>query len=419
MPSRALTKLACATFAAHVADQMMLAMLPLMLLAAGYGAATISTVVAVHAAAWLLVSLPVGVLADTLPRRTIMMAGATTMLAGAALGGSAALLGYALPAVLALAAFGIAAGVVMLVLAVFALLPRHVERARISTANAGLEFGRAVICIAAPLIAAHLVARQSSALGFAVAFAGGLAALVASRLLPVEPAGTASSLSMLMAIREGAAFVIKQPLLRAIALCAVAWNSAFFALTAGFAVYASQELGMSIAAIGSAWSIYGVGLLLGALAAPSLIARLPTGVMFVFGPLCSGLGVLAMVALAGHGPVREVDLGFFRFAFGPWPVLLGFFSLGFGPMTWLVLQTSARQIVTPSALLGRVGATISTAIYGVRPIGALAAAAAASAFGAKAAMWLAAALFAISAVVMLLSSAARLRALPQAASEMR
>ncbi len=374
MPSSAFAKLACATFAAHVADQMMLAMLPLMLLAAGYGAGTISTVVAVHAAAWLLVSLPVGVLADTLPRRTIMLAGATTMLVGAAIGGSAVVSGYAPPTVLALAAFCIAAGVVMLVLAVFALLPRHIDRARLSTANATLEFGRAIICIAAPLIAAHLVARQSSALGFAAAFGGGLIALMASRLLPDEPVAAPSTMSMMMAIREGATFVIQEPLLRAIALCAIAWNSAFFALTAIFAVYASQELGMSIAAIGAAWSIYGTGLVLGSLAAPAMIARLPTGLMFVFGPLSCGLGIVAMVALAGPGSMNHIDLGFAQLELGPWSTLLGFFCLGFGPMTWLVLQTSARQIVTPGALLGRVGATISTTIYGVRPIGALAAA---------------------------------------------
>jgi uncharacterized membrane protein len=83
-------------------------------------------------------------------------------------------------------------------------------------------------------------------------------------------------------------------------------------------------------------------------------------------------------------------------------------------MTWLVLQTSARQLVTPPALLGRVGATISTAIYGVRPIGALIAGSVAHAFGTHAAIGLAAALFVVSGIVMVLSPAVRLRALPKA-----
>ena len=98
-----------------------------------------------------------------------------------------------------------------------------------------------------------------------------------------------------------------------------------------------------------------------------------------------------------------------------WPVAVGFFCLGFGPMTWLVLQTSVRQIVTPNALLGRVGATITTTIYGVRPIGALLAGMVAQFYGARAALWLSVALFFISCAAMLLSPAARLKAMPRAA----
>ena len=48
-----------------------------------------------------------------------------------------------------------------------------------------------------------------------------------------------------------------------------------------------------------------------------------------------------------------------------------FFLLGFGPSMWLTTQNSVRQLVTPAAMLGRVNAVIQTAIYGVRPLGAL------------------------------------------------
>jgi predicted MFS family arabinose efflux permease len=157
---------------------------------------------------------------------------------------------------------------------------------------------------------------------------------------------------------------------------------------------------MSVEAIGTAQSVYGLGLLVGALAASPMIARLPTAFMFGFGPATSCVAVLIMLIGAREGST--------------WPVAIAFFALGFGPMTWLVLQTSVRQIVTPQALLGRVGATITTAIYGVRPLGALAAGQLASMAGTGAALWFAAALFIGSCVFLLLSPAARLRDMPTA-----
>ncbi len=379
----------------------MLALIPLVLVAAGASAQTISLVVAAHAAAWLIVSLPVGAYADAMSRRTIMTLGAYAIVAGGAMGTAALTQGYAPPWLLGCTAFVIAAGVVMLILSVFALVPKAVEPAKLPKANAILEFGRALVCISAPLIAARLVAQNISAAAFGLAILGGVVALIAARRLPIE-APAAGSVSIIDSIRDGAAFVVREPILRAIALCAIAWNSAFFALTAVFAPFAAGELGMSIEQIGQAWSIYGIGLLLGSLAAAPMIARLPTHVMFIFGPATSCIAVLILVA----GATRTAT----------WPVAVGFFCLGFGPMTWLVLQTSVRQIVTPQALLGRVGATITTTIYGVRPLGALLAGAVASAFGVRAALWLSVVLFFISCIALLLSPAARLREMPKAAT---
>jgi hypothetical protein len=35
-------------------------------------------------------------------------------------------------------------------------------------------------------------------------------------------------------------------------------------------------------------------------------------------------------------------------------------------MLWLICQITVRQLVTPAPLMGRVNATVQTAIYGVR-----------------------------------------------------
>ncbi len=398
MPAMRFGNLATTWSAVHVADQMLLAWLPLWLVSHGVGPGGVSAVVAAHAAAWLLVSLPVGAYADAMPRRRIMIAGSTAVACGAMLGLLASISGLLTALPLGLMAFTSASGVVAVVLAVFALLPQVVDRGRLASANAGLEFARASICILAPLAAAYLISRNAPAAVFGIVLAAGMIALVAAAALPQELRAASAQPPLAQSIREGAKFVARQPLLRAIALCAIAWNSAFFALTAVFAPYAVQALDLSVAETARAWSVYGIGLVLGALAAPVMIARLPTGFMFVFGPAMSAAGVAIMALMARKG---ETTL-----------VWLAFFSLGFGPMTWLVLQTSVRQIVTPPELLGRVGAVITTAIYGVRPLAALVAGLVASAFGPAGAIWMAALLFVVSLAAILLSPAARLTAMP-------
>ena len=54
------------------------------------------------------------------------------------------------------------------------------------------------------------------------------------------------------------------------------------------------------------------------------------------------------------------------------PLLVsGRFLFGFGPVVFSVTQTSLRQSVTPSHLLGRVNASLRWLTWGFRPAGAL------------------------------------------------
>jgi predicted MFS family arabinose efflux permease len=273
-----------------------------------------------------------------------------------------------------------------------------VEPASLSRINARLEFIRAVACIGAPVLAASLVVRQWHLAVFAMIGVCGLLIWRAAASSPEENVSPTGPQSFAQAIVEGGSFVGEQPLLRAIATCAIAWNAAFFALTATIASYAASRMSMSVTDIGWIWSTYGVGLLLGALCAPTMIQKIHTGAMMLFGPLLSCIG-MSCLTMFGQSSAS-------------WAAHLAFFCLGFGPMTWLVLQTSVRQLVTPKRLLGRVGSVITTAIYGVRPIGALAASALANYAGLDAAIWLTTALFAVSALAIAVSPAARLARLP-------
>jgi MFS family permease len=401
MAAPSLSRLATAIIGAHVVDQIVLALVPLALAAVHTPPDIIARAVAAQSAAWLLVTLPAGVLADRFSRRTLMCIGSLAVLLGSILAGAVVMAERPLALPLSAAAFLTSSGVVLLVLSVFALLPEAVGREGLARANGTFEFGRALAAVLAPHAVAALIIRGATVLALIVAaFAAGCALIASFGLSASKPASTAR-VSMLTSVKEGASFVVAQPILRAIAFCAVFWNIAFFSMIAIFPPYALTVLGLGLTDIATAWSVYGIGLLLGAAIAPWAIKHMHTGLLFVIGPLGSAAGLLCMTALAP--------------TFGMPAVLVGFFSVGFLPMVWLVLQTSVRQIVTPQPLLARVAATISIAIYGVRPIGALIAGAIAAEYGVSAAMWFATIMFGLSLAAILVSPATALRTMPAAA----
>ncbi len=383
--------------AAQFADKLALDTITLAATEAGASARFVGLLVAAQSAAWLLVSLPAGVLADRIAPRSLILLGGLLMAAGSAVGAALLAAGLIGPA-LALSTFVAAAGPVVIALSVFVLMPRAVTLALLPRANSRLELGRASFNLIAPLIAGWAVARGTGWYGLAACSAAGLVVIAAALRLPAEAAPAQPRQKLHRAIAEGGAFVARHPYLRPIALCAIGWNLAFFAFMALLAPFALRVLMLDPKAVGLASSVYGAGAVAAALSGAWLIARLPTGTLLVFGPAVSLLGALA-VALAPPG------LG--------WPALaLAFFLFGFGPILWFITQTTLRQAVTPQPLLGRVSATITTAMYGMRPLGALAGGLAGERFGLETAIWLPVVLFGLSTLAILASQMPRLKAMP-------
>lgn len=383
------------------ADQIALAALPVTaVLLLGAGPAMVGLLVAAQTAAWLLVSLPAGVLVDRMPAPRVIRAGLAFSLAGMVAAIAAAQMSS--PALLAAAVFIASAGTVTFVLVQVGLVPRLVPAAGLPAANARIELARALATAAAPVLVGLLATRLSPAAAYPLAAALTLGALVLGMGLKPAEAPPATRPALLSAISEGTRFVIRHPLLRAIALCAVFWNFAFIALLAVFVPFALAQLSTDAAGAGLAQGFAGLGMIAGALAAPVLLARLQPRVLLVFGPCVSALAALAILVAPGAGGIGLAGLAFAL--------------IGFGPMLWLVMQLTVRQIVTPPELMGRVTATIQVAIYGVRPIGALAGGVTAQVFGLDAALILVAIAFAASALACLASPLARLVTLPSSAT---
>ena len=394
------SRLLAAGGAAHFADQLATAALPLTaVVVLGAGPGTVGTLVALQGLAWLLASLPAGVLVDRVPKGLLIAL--SQAVAGLAFAAATVAVTAGSGTALAAACFIGASGAVILVLTALALVPALVPPTALAAANARLELVRAVATLAAPVAVGLMADAVTPALGFALAaLASAAAALVAFGLrAPPSPSPVPARAPLADAIREGARFALRHELLRGIALCAVFWNFAFFALLAVAVPFCLTRVGLNAKGTGLAQGGYGLGLILGAAAAAAIVRRFEPRVILVAGPALSmAAPVLLFLAARGGGLPAAAA---------------AFFFVGFGPMLWLICQTSIRQLVTPPDLIGRVAATIQVAIYGVRPLGAFAGGWVGALFGLDAALVLVLAAFGLSLAVPLVSALGRPRAMPE------
>jgi MFS family permease len=134
-------------------------------------------------------------------------------------------------------------------------------------------------------------------------------------------------------------------------------------------------------------------MVIGALVATRVMKRIAFGLVVGLGPVTGFVAALVM-ALTVLLP-------------SPWLAALSFFLLGAGPILWVISTTTLRQSVTPPRLLGRVSA-INIMSYGARPLGSALGAIVGGLWSAEACLYLAAAVFGMQALVILLSPAVAL-----------
>ena len=396
----AFKRLAWSNLAAQTAEQIGLAAAPLIaVLTLGAGAGETGLLQTAQTLPFLLLSFPAGVLADRSSRRRLM-AGAEALRALSLLG-ILMLAGTGLLTLPLLAALGFlgAAGTVAYSVTAPSLVPSLVPRADLAAANGRIELARAVAFVAGPALAGALIARIGAAPSYAVAAA--LSALAVLLLAGIaEPARTtAPARRFLQDLREGAGFAFRHPLLRPVLLTAVFFNTAWFVLQAVYVPYAIHHLGLDAAGVGTTLATYGVGMVAGALLAPRIARRVAFGTLVSIGPM-AGLASALVMAATIRFPSIELACA-------------SFFLIGAGPILWVISSTTLRQAVTPADRLGRVGAIVTMATAGARPLGAAIGAVVGAAYGAETCLLVSLAGFAIQAAVILASPVARLIALPE------
>lgn len=392
------TRLAWSNLAAQSAEQIGLAAAPIVaVLSLGAGVAATGVLQTAQTLPFVLFAIPAGLLADRTSRRRVM-AGAEVLRALSLLAilGLVAFGGLSVPLLAALGFLG-ACGTVAYSVAAPALVPSLVPPGALAVANGRLELARTVAFAGGPALAGALVGWTGGALAFATAATLSVGAVVLLSRLREPARGTSRGRDALAEIREGARFVFGHRLLRPIFATQFVFNAAFFALQAVYVPYAIGHLGLSASTVGATLAAYGVGMIIGAVAAPRIMRIVAFGHVIVLGPLTGLLAALVMAATI-WAPSAAL-------------AALSFFLLGVGPIVWVIATATLRQSVTPRALLGRVSAINITA-YGARPAGAALGAAVGGLYGAETCLVVAALGFLIQALIITTSPVLRLARQP-------
>jgi predicted MFS family arabinose efflux permease len=396
--SGSFARLVWSNLAAQAAEQIGLSaalLMAVLVFSAGPGA--VGALQAAQTLPFLLVAIPLGVLADRMSRPRLMAAAESLRVVSFALVLVLFATGTLALPVLALLGFIGACGTVAYSVSAPALVPGVVPATALSAANARIEIARTSALAAGPALGGLLV--EWLGCGAAIATAAGLSVVAAALLFGIKepPRPAPAGRDVWRDMRDGAAFVAGHPLLRPIFATQFIFNIAMFVIQAMYVPYAIDHLRLSPAGVGTTLAALGGGMVIGALVATRLLRLLPFGVVVGVGPV-AGLAAALIMASTIWAPSAAL-------------ATLSFFLLGAGPILWVVSTTTLRQTVTPEHLLGRVSA-INSLAYGARPVGAAIGALVGASLGATACLAVAAVLFLLQAGLILASPVVRLAQLP-------
>ena len=227
---------------------------------------------AVQTLPFLLLAMPLGLLADRMPRRRLMLRAEVLralslllMLAVLAAPWSARM-GIA---GMALLGFIGAIGTVAFSVAAPALVPELVPREALARANGRIELARSAAFAAGPAVAGALVAWTGAAAAFVLAAALSAAAVALLWKLPEPARRMPAARHPWTELREGARFVLSHAWLRLMLLTGAIFNIAWFVLQAGYVPHAVRALGLGAQGVGLTLAMYGAGMVVGALLTPA------------------------------------------------------------------------------------------------------------------------------------------------------
>jgi len=393
-------KLAISNLLAQSAEQLTLAAVPIvavLMLQAGPG--QIGVIAAVQSLPFLLFSMPLGLLADSMSRRKLMLLSEILRVLALMVLIAGLLLDQISVTLLATVGFFAAVGTVGFSVSAPSLVPALVNRAHLAKANSRLELARSMAFAGGPALAGALIAWMGASTSFVLSLMLSLGAVGFLNQIKEPARQAAPDRHPWLELKDGAHFVWTHELLRPILFTSVAWNISWFVLQAIYVPYAIRTLGMSSSAVGITLACYGAGMIFGSLMASKIVARITFGNAILLGPFFSVLAA-AVMAATHFWPLSTV-------------AGLAYFLFGFGPIIWTITSTTLRQSVTPNTLMGRVTAINIVAGTGARPIGALLGGLVGETFSDLASLLVVVAGFSVQAIIISLSRVRSLQSLSE------
>lgn len=337
----------------------------------GAGTAVVGVVNSVGLAAFLLLGLPVGVLADRWSAPTAMMTLSTIARAGVALAavvcwlggwlaggvGTAVVLGLALAIGVADVGYTTAQGM---------LVPRLVAADEIRAVYGRVQASAQIGGTAGPaLLSAALVAVAAPVAWLVPAAAYAGSAVAQRRITPVAPAPARPVVreSAWASARAGAGVLLRSRVLRRVTLATTLSNAAVMAANTLLPVIVLTRLGVPpavYAALGLVGAVAGVA---GAAAAARVTARLGLVAARVACAAAMTAGVLVVMAAGATAPLLP----------GPVELWLGLQSALTGGAASIALVAGADLVprIAPASSLGTVLAAQRVATLGVMPVTAV------------------------------------------------
>ena len=393
-------RLAWSNLLAQAAEQLSLAAVPIvavLLLKAGPG--EIGFLASIQSLPYLLLAMPLGLLADRMSRKRLMVL-AEALRALALLFLLLVLLsGQVSIAALAVVGFMAAVGTVAFSVAAPSLVPALVDASDLARANGRLELARSTAFAAGPALAGALIAWTGASAAFVLSGMLSVSAVLCLRGIREPVRAAVAPRHPLLELQDGAKWVWRSDLLRPIMFTSIAWNISWFMLQAAYVPYAMNDLGLNASGVGITLATYGVGMILGSLLAPRVVAALPFGQAILLGPYFSVLAATTM-AMSLYWPQG-------------WLAALSYFFFGVGPIIWTITSTTLRQTVTPRAMIGRVTSINIVVSTGARPLGAALGGLVGVSFPVSVSLWMVVLGFGLQAIIITASKVRTLKRLPE------